>query len=232
MMNFSLDCTAGVSQSKAFQELEGNKIHEVKFDGCEAFDTSTGKSTIRVKFSNKDGVFTHTIWEPKPEDAKRPTSTFGEMPSNMEVMMYFIKHLIDKVNPSYAKDLDDKKTSLSTTSWEAFRKKIVEVTTPGIGITTKIKLVKGNDGKARFPYFLGIRKDNNAVYMKTNVVGDNLFWTNSELDKINKENNAKPTNDVFGSTLFEPVKPALEDIPVNDVELRMPEPESIDDLPF
>lgn len=232
MMNFSLDCTAGVSQSKAFKELEGNKIHEVKFEGCEAFDTSTGKSTIRVKFSNKEGVFSHTIWEPKPEDAKRPTSTFGEMPSNMEVMMYFIKHLIDTVNPTYAKDLDDKKVSLSTSSWEAFRKKIVEVTSPGIGITTKIKLIKGNDGKARFPYFLGLRKDNNAVYMKTNVVGNNLFWTNAELDKINKENNAKPTNDVFGSTLFEPTKPITEDIPAFSSEMKMPELENVDDLPF
>lgn len=230
MMNFSLDCTAGVSQSKSFQELEGNKIHEVKFDGCEAFDTSTGKSTLRIKFSNKDGVYTHTIWEPQEGDDKRPSSAFGEMPSNMETMMYLIKHLIDKVNPTYAKDLDDKKASLATTSWDAFRKKIVEVTTPGIGITTKIKLVKGNNGKARFPYFLGLRKDNNTVYMKTNVIGDNLFWLNSELDKINKENNAKPTNDVFGSTLFEGA-PALDDIPAPSA-MRMPEPENIDDMPF
>lgn len=231
MMNFSLDCTAGVSQSKSFQELEGNKIHEVKFDGCEAFDTSTGKSTLRIKFSNKDGVYTHTVWEPQEGDDKRPSSAFGEMPSNMETMMYLIKHLIDKVNPAYAKDLDDKKASLATTSWDAFRKKIVEVTTPGIGITTKIKLVKGNNGKARFPYFLGLRKDNNSVYMKTNVIGDNLFWLNSELDKINKENNAKPTNDVFGSTLFEPKAPALDDIPASNA-MRMPEPEDIDDMPF
>ena len=230
-MNFSLYCTAGVSQSKSFQELEGNKIHEVKFDGCEAFDTSTGKSTLRIKFSNKDGVYTHTVWEPQEGDDKRPSSAFGEMPSNMETMMYLIKHLIDKVNPVYAKDLDDKKASLATTSWDAFRKKIVEVTSPGIGVTTKIKLVKGNNGKARFPYFLGIRKDNNAVYMKTNVIGDNLFWLNSELDKINKENNAKPTNDVFGSTLFEPKASTLDDIPASNA-MKMPEPEDIDDMPF
>jgi hypothetical protein len=197
-MNFDFESTAGVSQSSTRKPLEGNMIHDVIFDGCEARDfTGTQDSTkqfhvLEIKFHNDNGYFTHTIWEPREEDLKDREGAFGLQPSNFKVMMYTLKHLIDAVNPELGKKIDNKEVKLTVESWEALRKFMVDNTASGVGTTTKIKLIKNNKGEAMFPYFLNYNKEN-KLYMSTNFIGNGVFFTNKELDKIKKAESAKPT---------------------------------------
>jgi hypothetical protein len=197
-MNFDFDSTAGVSQSSTRKPLEGNAIHEVIFDGCEARNfTSTQDSSkefrvLEIKFHNEDGYFTHTIWEPREEDTKDREGAFGPQPSNFKVMMYTLKHLIDAVNPELGKKIDTKESKITLDSWEALRKYMVDNTASGIGTKTKIKLIKNNKGEGMFPYFLNYNKEN-KLYMSTNFIGNGVFFTSKELDKIKKAESAKPT---------------------------------------
>ena len=197
-MNFDFESTAGVSQSSTRKPLEGNMIHDVIFDGCEARDFTGAQDSskqfhvLEIKFHNDNGYFTHTIWEPREEDLKDREGAFGMQPSNFKVMMYTLKHLIDAVNPELGKKIDNKEVKLSAESWDALRKAMVENTTPGIGVSTKIKLIKNNKGEAMFPYFLNYNKDG-KLYMTTNFIGNGVFFTTKELDKIKKANTAQPT---------------------------------------
>jgi hypothetical protein len=198
-MNFDFESTAGVSQSSTRKPLEGNMIHDVIFDGCEARDfTGTQDSSkqflvLEIKFHNDDGYFTHTIWEPREEDLKDREGAFGMQPSNFKVMMYTLKHLIDAVNPELGKAIDNKEKNLNTTSWDSLRKLMVQATDPGKGTQTKIKLVKNNKGVATFPFFAAYNKEG-KLYMQTNFIGKNIFFTNKELDRIAKATEAKPTD--------------------------------------
>lgn len=197
-MNFDFESTAGVSQSSTRKPLEGNMIHDVIFDGCEARDFTGAQDSskqfhvLEIKFHNDNGYFTHTIWEPREEDLKDREGAFGMQPSNFKVMMYTLKHLIDAVNPELGKKIDNKEVKLSAESWDALRKAMVENTAPGIGVSTKIKLIKNNKGEAMFPYFLNYNKEG-KLYMATNFIGNGVFFTTKELDKIKKANTAQPT---------------------------------------
>ncbi len=76
-MSFSFNTTAGASQSSAKPRLAGNDIYNVKFDGCEIVDIKGVKDpdkvykVIKLKFSNGDGIYEHTVFEPRPEDFTR-----------------------------------------------------------------------------------------------------------------------------------------------------------------
>lgn len=198
-MNFGFNETIGVSQSGVNSILEGNNIHEVTFDGCEARDIQGVQDATKVykvldiKFSGKGGKFTDTIWEPKDTDAVDRESTYGPTPSNVKAMMLKFKHLIDAVNPELSKQLDSKEKTLSAANWDSLRKIMVEATKPGIGTTTKIKLIKNKKGEAIFPYFAAYSKEG-RLYMKTNFIGANILWTAKELQQIEKAKTATPTN--------------------------------------
>lgn len=191
-MNFDFSEIAGLSQSTVAKQLEGNKIHTVIFDGCEARDFAgqQGPSktfrVLEIKFHNDEGVFTHTIWEPREEDAQDRLSPWGGMqPSNLLTMKYLLKHLIDAINPELGAKIDRKEASLTASNWVAFRNVIIEATNSGKGTETKIKLVKNNKGEAMFPYFLNYSRTG-TLYMSTNFIGNGVFFTTKELDKIKK----------------------------------------------
>lgn len=198
-MNYSFDVTAGASQSSVRKILDGNAIYDVTFDGCEARDIQGVQDTTKVfhvldiKFSNDEGIYTHTIFEPAEADMEDRQGPFGPQPSNVKAMMLLFKHLIDAVNPELGKAIDNKEKSLATSSWDALRKLMVQATDPGKGTQTKIKLVKNNKGVATFPFFAAYSKEG-KLYMQTNFIGKNIFFTNKELDRITKATEAKPTD--------------------------------------
>lgn len=199
-MNFNFNVTSGSSQSVERPTLEGNKIHTVTFDGCEArdFDKRDGSGSFHVlsiKFHNANGDFTHTVWEPRDEDAVDNVGPFGKQPSNVLRMIYLFKHLIDAVNPELGKKIDEGTASLDAPNWDALRKLMVEATAPGVGTETKIKLIKNNKGEAQFPYFLAYEDATKGVNprMTTNVIGNNVFFSTREQEKINKAESAVPT---------------------------------------
>ena len=198
-MNFNFSDAVN-SQNSGRQQLAGDMIHEVVFDGCEARDFESTQNpgqmfhVLEIKFSNKDGQFTHTIWQPKEEDFQDRQGAFGAQPSNVATMVYMFKHLLDAVNPEASEKINkgELKMEVNPNNWESVRKFMVEQTTPGKGKTTKIKLVKKNNGDAMFPYFLAYNRDN-KLYMQTNFIGDNIFFTTKELQRINRAQAAKPT---------------------------------------
>ena len=209
-MNFNFNETAGATQSTSLPQLKGNTIHEVIFKGCElreiqgVKDPSQKYNVLDVKFANDKGYYTETIFEPKFGDDKRPESEYNGKkyikPSNIENMMLEFKHIIDAVNPELAKAIDNKERTITANSWDGLRKLMVEVTKPGIGKTTKIKLIKAKDGNPRFPYFSIIDKDSNRAVIAGNFIGENLYFSTYEQAQIAKAENAKPTTqtDEFG----------------------------------
>lgn len=218
-MNYNFNETANISQSSEKKQLEGNKIHEVTFDGCEIKDLQgrDGNQTYKVlniNFHNDEGTFTHTVWEPKESDMYDTDGMYGKQPANVKSMMLTFKHLIDAVNPSLSALIDNGTQSLNAPNWDALRKMMVEVTSSGIGRKTKIKLEKRKNGEAAFPGFVANYSRSGQLYMRTNFIGDNVFFTTKELNKIKQQETAKPTSvgnsdDIFqlSNPLTKPDKP-------------------------
>ena len=131
-MNFNFNETAGKSQSNEKKQLEGNKIHEVIFDGCEikdlqSKDQSQTYKVLNINFHNDEGVFTHTVWEPREADMQDTDGMFGKQPSNVKSMMLTFKHLIDAVNPSLGALIDNGvKISVSSRGVGSVKNGIVE----------------------------------------------------------------------------------------------------------
>jgi hypothetical protein len=100
--------------------------------------------------------------------------------------------LIDAVNPKLGKQIDAKEKSIGAANWEDLRTLICKATAPGIGTVTKIKLIRNNKGEAIFPYFAAYSRAGD-LYMQTNFIGDQVYFTNKELEKIKKVAAAKPT---------------------------------------
>lgn len=197
-MNFNFGETAGASQNSRKATLEGNKIHNVTFAGCEARtiegvkDPNAVYNVLDIKFENEDGVFTQTYFEPRDSDMQDRPGTFGDQPSAVKSMMLFFKHLLDAVNPVLAAEIDAKTKSMAVSTWTALRQFMVAHTTDGIGTKTKIKLIKNKKGEAIFPYFAAYTKDA-VLYVKTNFIGDKVFFSDKELATIDRMSKATPT---------------------------------------
>lgn len=208
MSGFSFNTTAGASQSTTKPRLAGNSIYNVKFDGCEIVDIQGVKDitavykVLKLKFSNDEGTFEHTIFEPKAEDFQRKESEFKNkegktekipQPSNVESMMLLFKHAIDSIAPAIGKQIDAKEKNLGATNWVDLRALVAKILDSGKGATIKIKLVKNNKGEATFPgFFTGLTREGNP-YVRNNFIGDRVAFSTYELQKINSEASAKPT---------------------------------------
>lgn len=207
MSEFNFNITAGASQSAFKPQLAGNSIHEVTFDGATMEDIQGRKDpsqvykVIKLKFSNEEGQFEHTIFEPRQEDFERgenkanrngEVSTFPT-PSNVETMMLLLKHVIDAVTPEIGKKIDAGEIALGGKNWDQLRKNVIAVLDKGKGATTKIKLITDSKGNPRFPgFFAGINKEG-KVYVRNNFVGNAIGFTAYEKTRIENSKNAKPT---------------------------------------
>lgn len=223
-MSFSFNTTAGASQSTTKPKLVGNNIYEVTFDGCELQDivgvkdpTMTYK-VLKLKFSNEDGTFEHTVFEPRPEDFDRKDNEVTNkktgakekipQPSNVESMMLLFKHLIDAVVPATGKEIDEKKKSLGASNWEDLRKLVENIFLKGKGVKTKIKLLKNKAGEAIFPgFFAGITKEG-LPFVRNNFIGAKIAFSAYELQRITNEANAAPTK--MSTSSFGQPEPEVE----------------------
>lgn len=230
-MNFSGNSTKGLGESKS--ALRGNAIYTVKFDGVEKVEMKNGEMhCLRIKFSNDEGYFNHTIFEPQPGDDQETDGAFGKNPSRVMETITTLRHLGASVCPELNKKIDE---FTDKTTWEQIRNIVVETTTPAIGTETKIKLMKRkyndpNTGEpreeAQFPrFFLAYNRDG-RLYMRTNFIGKGIYFSNKELDAIKKQDEAKPVavNEFGSSTLtantekFDEIpggKPADDDFDMN-----------------
>ena len=221
-MGFSFSTTAGASQSSVKPRLAGNDIYTVVFDGCEIQDIQGVKDAsmvykvLKLKFSNEDGSFEHTVFEPRDTDSERPekeyTTKEGKkesfpQPSGIENMMLLFKHAIDSINPTIGKQIDEGTQNLGANSWDGLRKLVEKILNAGKGTTVKIKLLKNNKGEAQFPgFFTGLTKPDpitgiSKAYIRNNFIGNKVAFTAYEAQKITNENTAKVTKvSSFGNT--------------------------------
>lgn len=237
MSGFSFNTTAGASQSAAKARLAGNDIYTVKFDGCEIVDIQGVKDpsmtykVLKMKFSNEDGTFEHTIFEPKQADFNRTETSFTKdgktekipQASGVENMMLLFKHAIDAIAPEVGKQIDSGAKSLGAPDWNGLRILVAKILDSGKGNPTQIKLMKNNKGEAQFPgFFSGVSKEGKA-YIRNNFMGNKLAFSTYELTRINNAATAKPTpaaGFVVNNT-FAPTAPATSD-PL-DFTFDMPE---------
>jgi hypothetical protein len=202
-MNLSFD--GGAATSTVVAQLAGNAIHDVTFKGVEAktIESKDGDKydILSIKFAGENGaIFEDSIFEPKAGDDQRKKNNFGyENPSNVEEMMFKVKHLLAAVAPKVAEKIE-KAGGMDVGSWSALRDFVVKYTAEAAknGAKTQIKLISRTDSKgvtrAHFPSFvLGINKDNKA-YPKTNFIGATLAFTAKEQAKIDEAATAKPNN--------------------------------------
>lgn len=207
-MSFSFSTTAGASQSSVKARLVGNAIHAVKFDGCEIQDIKGVKDpsqtykVIKLKFSNDDGSFEHTIFEPKDSDFVRGESKYidkngveNKIPqaSNVENMMLLFKHAIDIISPEVAKEIDNGTKNLGAADWDGLRKLVSQILDKNKGAELEIKLIKNNKGEGVFPGFFSAINREGKAYVRNNFMGKSLAFTSYEASKINNEATAKPT---------------------------------------
>lgn len=207
-MSYSFSTTAGASQSTSKPKLEGNKIHVVELESCEAVTIQGVKepdkvfNVLKFRFSNDDGYFEKTIWEPRPEDFDKRESDYKNpktgkvekipQPSNVDTMMLFFKHVLDVANKKVAQEIDAEQKSLGAKDWNGLRALIVELFKNSKGIKSKLKLLKNKDGEAIIPYFSGMTREGKP-YVKNNFFGDKVAFSTYEIDKIKKEANAVVT---------------------------------------
>lgn len=204
-MSYSFNAPApGSSHSNIKPALEGNAIYEVTFVGCESKDivgkqdTSKTYKTLLIKFSNEDGYFTHTVFEPRDEDFKRPTVDFMgnplkfPKPSNVENMMLLFRHLIDAVSPETAEAIDNGDIVFGGNTWDEIRNLMVKLTTDVAGkAKTNIKLLSGKNG-ATLPFFTGLSKES-VAYVNNNIIGEKLFFNTYEKTKISGPAGSSPS---------------------------------------
>lgn len=217
MNGFSFEATAGTSQSTVQPKLPGYAIHDVVFDGCEIKDVKGVKDPditykqLIIKFKNENGIFEHTVWEPKADDFKRKETEVTKdgkvnkipQPSNVESMMLLLKHVIDAVNPVIAKKIDSKEKSISAPNWDELRNLIIKITDPAKGVLVKIKLVENNKGEPIFPgYFAGLTKEG-VAYIKNNFIGPKIALTTYEIERMKNKGTAKPNTASMGD--FSPI---------------------------
>lgn len=209
MSQFSFDATAGASQSTSKPRLAGNEVYAVKFDECEVQDIQGVKDpsmvykVLKLKFSNDDGSFEHTIFEPKENDFVDGETEFTnkngnvekiKQPSNVKSMMLLFKHAIDAINPKVAKEIDGNTKNLVAKDWASLRKLVADILNEQKGVSTNIKLVKNNKGEATFPGFFTAYNRDGKAYIRNNFIGAKLAFTPYEETRIKNGATAKPTN--------------------------------------
>lgn len=209
MVSFSFNATAGASQSTAKPRLAGNNIYNVKFDGCEVQDVQGVKDpsitykVIKLKFSNDEGTFEHTVFEPRKEDFIRTSTEYtdkntGEkksipQASGVESVMLLFKHAIDSINPTIGQQIDNETKSLASPDWDSLRILVSKILNAGKGTEVQIKLLTNKKGDATFPgYFTGISKEGKA-YIRNNFIGHKLAFSSYEQSRISTMAAAKPT---------------------------------------
>ena len=203
---------SGNTQSKQGGQLAPG-IHNVKFvsltnETIEKKDKTASFDVIKIKFEGLGDLagktYEHTIFEPRPVDNYRKENNFGgSNPSVTEETGHFFSHLIEAVAAKTAEEIA-KKGKVELDGWKNIKAFVLKATAKSAGTETQIKLLPNKDGKGVFPsYVLGLRKepdaDGNDTFPRTNFIGKNLTFTAKELEKINNQATAKPTN-MSGST--------------------------------
>lgn len=195
-MNFDMNASNLGNAVNTSSALPGNTIQDVLFKGVE-YSTSKDEKWefMNIKFQGvKGGFFTDRVFGLKSDSGQRKQTQYGENPSEYEMLMMKVKHLINAVKPELLKDMPKFQAIRSKDSlFKQYVNFIGSILQDVIDTETKIKLVKNNKGETCFPPFFAAVSRDGVAYMKTNFIGDKLSFTDKEKELIEKQVSAKPT---------------------------------------
>lgn len=190
------------SKSNIKPVISGDRIVVMTFEGVESKEIIAKKDgskydILTIKFSNEEGIFEDSVFEPKRGDDERKTSDAGYLsPSLVEEMLAKFRHLIAAVNPELDTQIENKTKTLAAPNWKALRTLMEKATNKGKGVQVQLKLMSDKEGKGVFPrFFLGLSKAEKA-YMRTNFIapiGVPLAFTDKEKERMLLVSTAKPT---------------------------------------
>ena len=166
-------------------------IHNVIFKGI---DKAEGFNAIELRFEAVDGSGIHNerIFEPRSEE--RTQSQYGANPSEAEQFMCKIKQVIDALDPDLARKIETDGDKFAAADFDAFIILLKKYLDKKVGTKTQIKLVPTTGSFVGFPGFIARLNKDNAIYMTTKVIGDNLVLTAKEKTAIENAETAKPTD--------------------------------------
>ena len=226
--NFSNLANASFSNENSTQYLKPFDIYTVKFTKIEKGELKGSKDPnavypiITLEFTgtgDSHGIFTKNLFIPTSEkDSERPEyeNSNGhkyQRPSRMENFQYTLMQLVHVLNPAGEAKIMENASKIKST--DQFIDLIVKALTGKDNVETKLKLVGRNANGttyAELPNACGLTKEGNIFPI--NFIGDNLFFSNYEIEQQKKYQNAKPT-DMGTVTEEEP----SDEINLDDIDL-------------
>ncbi len=193
--------TSNSFKSTTSEQLKAWEIHEVSFDGAEYSeiqgkkDPNANYEILKFTFSNADGKYTESFFAPKAGDEVRKTRQNAkgdtvENPSNVEVLMKSIGHIVGELAPDNLAKMMGKPFS----SFKQFAETVVKATDSAKGKVTKLKLIGDKEGKAKSPFIVSVFSNGDEAKVSNNFIGEKLFFTTFELSQKEKMQTAVPTN--------------------------------------
>lgn len=226
--NFSNLANASFSNENSTQYLKPFDIYTVKLTKIEKGELKGSKDPnavypiVTLEFTgtgDSHGIFTKNLFIPtSEEDSKRPEyeNSNGhkyQRPSRMENFQYTLMQLVHVLNPVGEAKIMENASKIKST--DQFIDLIVKALTGKDNVETKLKLVGRNANGttyAELPNACGLNKEGNIFPI--NFIGDNLFFSNYEIEQQKKYQNAKPT-DMGTVTEEEP----SDEINLDDIDL-------------
>lgn len=226
--NFSNLANASFSNENSTQYLKPFDIYTVKLTKIEKGELKGSKDPnavypiVTLEFTgtgDSHGIFTKNLFIPtSEEDSKRPEyeNSNGhkyQRPSRMENFQYTLMQLVHVLNPAGEAKIMENASKIKST--DQFIDLIVKALTDKDNVEIKLKLVGRNANGttyAELPNACGLNKEGNIFPI--NFIGDNLFFSNYEIEQQKKYQNAKPT-DMGTVTEEEP----SDEINLDDIDL-------------
>lgn len=226
--NFSNLANASFSNENSTQYLKPFDIYTVKLTKIEKGELKGSKDPnaiypiVTLEFTgtgDSHGIFTKNLFIPTSEkDSERPeyenlNGHKYQRPSRMENFQYTLMQLVHVLNPAGEAKIMENASKIKST--DQFIDLIIKALTGKDDVETKLKLVGRNANGttyAELPNACGLNKEGNIFPI--NFIGDNLFFSNYEIEQQKKYQNAKPT-DMETVTEEEP----SDEINLDDIDL-------------
>ena len=167
-------------------------IHNVIFKGIDKADGANSAIELRFEAVDGSGIHNERIFEPRSEE--RTQSQYGTNPSEAEQFMCKIKQVIDALDPELAHNIENNSDKFAAPNFDAFITLLKKYLDKKVGTQTQIKLVPTTGNFVGFPGYIARLNKDNAIYMTTKVIGNDLVLTAKEKAAIENAANAKPTD--------------------------------------
>lgn len=220
--NFSSNSSAYLRPYNIY-EVNLTKIEKTELKGSK--DPNAIYPIVALEFTGcgeDKGVFTTNLFIPTSEqDMERPIYQNAnghdyQRPSRFENFQYTLMQIVHALNPIGEEKIKANASKIKTV--DQFIDLIIKALNGKDKVKTNLKLVgRNNNGTiyAALPNACGLNKS--GEIFPVNFIGDNLFFTNFELQQQKAYQNAKPTN--MDKVESNPDEPSEEDLDLDGIEL-------------